>query len=161
PETPERTQHTLTLHIALGAALQVVKGQAALEVEHVYTQARALCQQVGETPELVPVLYGLWRFYLLRSPFDPARELCATLLRLVQGAHDLTLSVIAHYALGLTWFYLGALPAAQMHFDEGRALYTPDQRRAPVFRTGHDPGVACCIGGAWLLWLLGYPAQAL
>ena len=28
------------------------------------TPRRALCQQVGETPELVPVLLGLWRFYL-------------------------------------------------------------------------------------------------
>ena len=64
PETPEHTQHALTLHIALGAALQVTKGHAAPEVEHAYTQAHALCQQVGETPELVPVLFGLWRFYL-------------------------------------------------------------------------------------------------
>src|SRR5262249_48428500 len=56
PETPERTQHAVTLYIALGSALQVTKGHAAPEVEHTYTQARALCQQVGETPELVPVL---------------------------------------------------------------------------------------------------------
>ena len=58
PETPEHTQQALTLYIALGAALQVAKGQAAPEVEHAYTQARALCQQVGETPQLVPVLFG-------------------------------------------------------------------------------------------------------
>ena len=67
PETPEHTQQALTLHIALGGALQVAKGLAAPEVEHAYTQAHALCQQVGETPELAPVLLGLWRFYLLRS----------------------------------------------------------------------------------------------
>ena len=46
-------------YIALGAALQVTKGHAAPEVEHAYTQARAFCQQVGETSQLVPVLYGL------------------------------------------------------------------------------------------------------
>jgi predicted ATPase len=66
PETPERTQQALTLYIALGAALQVTKGNAAPEVEHAYTQARALCQQVGETPQLVPVLFGLLRFYVIR-----------------------------------------------------------------------------------------------
>jgi predicted ATPase len=43
-ETPERTQHALTLHIVLGAALQMAKGNAAPEVEHAYTQAHALCQ---------------------------------------------------------------------------------------------------------------------
>src|SRR5262249_21605683 len=63
PETPAWTQHALTLHSALGAAFQMAKGLAAPEVEHAYTQAYALCQQVGETPELAPVLYGLWRFY--------------------------------------------------------------------------------------------------
>jgi predicted ATPase len=63
PETPEHTQQALTLYLGLGAALHVTKGQAAPEVEHAYTQARALCQQVGETPELVPVLLGLWRYY--------------------------------------------------------------------------------------------------
>src|SRR5437879_3292426 len=32
PETPEHTQHALTLYIALGAALQMAKGNAAPEV---------------------------------------------------------------------------------------------------------------------------------
>src|SRR5207245_3266476 len=84
-------------------------------VEHAYTQARALCQQVGETPELVPVLFGLWRFYVTRPQLHTARELGETLLRLAQRAHDPALAVIAHYALGATWFYLAALPAARQH----------------------------------------------
>ena len=157
PETPEHTQQALTLHIALGAALQMAKGHAAPEVEHAYTQARALCQQVGETPELVPVLFGLWRFYTARPQLHTARELGETLLRLAQRADDPALAVIAHYALGVTWFCLGALPAARQHLEEGIARYTPDQRRAPVFRMGHDPGVACRAYAALTLWLLGYP----
>jgi class 3 adenylate cyclase len=52
-ETPARTQQALTLHIALGVALQMAKGLGVPEVEHAYTQARTLCQQVGETPQLV------------------------------------------------------------------------------------------------------------
>ena len=143
PETPERTQQSLTLHIALGAAVLVTKGYAAPEVEHAYTQARALCQQMGEPPELVLILFGLWRFYLTRTQFHTARELGETLLRLAQQAHDPALSVVAHYALGVTWLCLGALPAAREHLEDGSTRYTPDQRRAPVFRIGHDPGVGC------------------
>jgi predicted ATPase len=161
PETPERTQHAVTLYIALGAALQVAKGQAAPEVERAYTQAYALCQQVGETPEFVRVLLGLWRFYIARPQLHTARELGETLLRLAQQAHDPALAVVAHYALGDTWCCLGALPAARQHLEAGIALYTPDQRRALVFRMGVDPGVACRSYAAWTLWLLGYPAQAL
>jgi TOMM system kinase/cyclase fusion protein len=161
PETPEHTQHALTLHIALGAALQMAKGLAAPEVEHAYTQARALCQQVGETPELVPVLFGLWRFYLVRSQLHTARELGDTLLRLARHADDPALAVLAHYALGFTWFNLGALPVARQHLEEAIARYTPDQHRAPIFRIGQDPGVGCRAYAARTLWLLGYPAQAL
>jgi class 3 adenylate cyclase/predicted ATPase len=161
PETPEHTQHALTMHIALGAALQVTKGFSASEVEHAYTQARALCQQVGETPALVPVLLGLWRFYLNRPQLHTARELGDTLLRLAQQAHDPPFSVLAHYALGVTWLWLGAFPAALQHLEEGITRYTPDQRRAPVFRMGQDPGVVCRADAALILWLLGYPEQAL
>jgi class 3 adenylate cyclase/predicted ATPase len=161
PETPERIQQALTLHIALGAALLVTKGQAAPEVEHAYTQARTLCQQAGETPELVPVLYGLWWFYMVRSQLHTARELGETLLRLAQQAHDPALSVAAHYALGFTWLNFGVLPVARRHLEDGIARYTAAQRHAPVFRIGQDLGVACRANTARALWLLGYPDQAL
>jgi predicted ATPase len=161
PETPARTKQSLTLHIALGVALQIAKGHAAPEVEHAYNQAYALCQQVGETPELVPVLFGLWRFHNVRSQWHTARELVGTLLHLAQRAHDPALAVIAYYASGYTSFCLGALPAARQHLEEGIALYTPDQRRTPTFRTGQDPGVSCRAYVAGTLWLLGYPEQAL
>jgi predicted ATPase len=90
-----------------------------------------------------------------------ARELGETLLRLAQRTDDPALAVIAHCALGSTWLWLGALPAARQHLEEGIARYTPDQRRAPVFRIGQDPGVACRANAARTLWLLGYPEQAL
>jgi predicted ATPase len=139
----------------------MTKGRAAPEVEHAYTQAYALCQQVGETPELVPVLFGLWRFYVNRPQLHTARELGETLLRLAQRAHDPALAVVAHTALGWTWFCLGALPAARQHLEAGIARYTPDQRRTPMFRMGPDPGVGCRLYAALTLWALGYPEQAL
>jgi predicted ATPase len=161
PETPERTQHALHLYITLGAALLVTKGHPAPEVEHAYTQAYALCQQVGETPELVPILFGLWGFYTMRPQLHTARELGDTMLRLARAADDPTLAVIAHWALGLTWLWLGALPVARQHLEEAIARYTLDQRRVMVLRTGRDPGVACRHLVALALGLLGYPAQAL
>ena len=161
PEAAARTQHALPLYSALGAALTMTHGQAAPEVEHAYTQAYALCQQVGETPELVPVLYGLWRFYVQRSQLHTARALGDTLLRLAHRADDAALLVLAHYALGVTWFFLGAVPAARRHLEDGLARYTPDQHRAQVLRMGVDPGMNSHLYAAMTLWVLGYPAQAL
>jgi predicted ATPase len=161
PETPDFRQQALTLYIGLGAALQMAKGLAAPEVEQAYTQAYALCQQVGETPALVPVLFGLWRFYLVRSQLHTAREIGETLLRLAQRADDPALAVIAPYTLGATWCWLGTFPAARQHCEEGITRYTPAQHRARLFRMGQDPGVACRAVVAQALWLLGYPDQAL
>ena len=161
PETPARTQHALTLHLALGAALLMTTGHAAPEVEHTYTQARALCQQMDATPELVPALFDLWRFYIARPQLQIARELGETLLGLAQPADDPALAVLAHYAMGSTWLRLGALPAARRQLEAGIARATPDPHRAPGGRMVHELGVACRVNAAQTLWLLGYPEQAL
>ena len=65
PDTPERAQHELRLQTTLGPALIATRGQGASEVRQAYARARELCQQVGETPHLFPVLFGLAAFYHL------------------------------------------------------------------------------------------------
>jgi predicted ATPase len=161
PETPEHTQQALTLYLALGTALQITRGQSAPEVEQAYTQAYALCQRVGETPELGPVLFGLWRYYLVQSQLHTAREIGETLLRLMQRAPNPMLAVSTHYALGVTWLYLGVLPMARTHLEAGIAHYRSGQRRTLMSGMGNNPGVGCHANAARALWLLGYPAQAL
>jgi predicted ATPase len=153
PETPERTQHAVTLYIGLGTALRMTKGQAAPETEHAYTQAYALCQQAGETPQLAQALLGLWRFYNARAQLHTAREIGETLLRLAQRTHDPVLAFLAHYALGATWFYLGAFPAARQHLEAGIAHFTPDQMRQEPWGVYH-------LYAATALWFLGYLEQA-
>src|SRR5439155_3964285 len=59
PDPPERVQQELTLHLTMGVPLIATKGYATSEVERAYTRARELCQQVGETPQLFSVLFGL------------------------------------------------------------------------------------------------------
>jgi hypothetical protein len=59
PETIERIKQELELQTLLGPVLVATKGNAAPEVEGVYARARELCQKLGETPELFPVLFGL------------------------------------------------------------------------------------------------------
>ena len=58
PDTAEHTQQELALQVALGPALLVTKGHAALELEQPYTQARELCQQHGERPRVLPGAAG-------------------------------------------------------------------------------------------------------
>jgi TOMM system kinase/cyclase fusion protein len=161
PDTPERTQQELDLQIALGPALMATKGQAAPEVEQAYARARVLCQQVGETPQLFPALWGLASYYLMKPELQTSRELGEQMLRLALRAQDRALLLEAHRSLGTTLFESGALVEAQAHLEQGMALYHPQQHRAHTVRYGRDPGVVCLSYGAHTRWLLGYPDQAL
>jgi len=161
PETAERIQRELLLETTLGPALMITKGFAAPEVEHAYARARALCQRVGETPQLFSVLRGLWQFYNGRGAYQTARELGEQCLQLAQQEDDTAHLVEAHHTLWTTRFLLGELPLAHTHLEQGLALYDPEQHRTLALLYGHDPGV-CCRGVAGIvLWLLGYPDQAL
>ena len=161
PETLARQQQELLLQLALGTATLTVRGYAAPEVEAAYTRARVLCQQLGDTQDVFPVLYGLYQFSHVRADLSLARQLGEDLLDLAAQRDETPLSVIAHMALGGTSYNLGKLLSARRHVEEGIALYTPAQRSSPLFRAGQDPGVSCHIFAAMTLWSLGYPDQAL
>jgi predicted ATPase len=74
PDTSERARHELQLHLALGAPLIAVAGQAAPEVEQVYAWAYTLCGHVEQTDQLLPVLAGLRRFYAVRAAHHAVME---------------------------------------------------------------------------------------
>ncbi|HKA52847.1 MAG TPA: tetratricopeptide repeat protein, partial [Candidatus Binatia bacterium] len=161
PNSPARTQYELSLQLALGAPLAATKSPASPEVERAFTRARELCEQVGETAQLFPALWGLWVFCLVRPELPRARELGEHCLTLAQSGHDPALRLEAHYALGITLLWLGEVARAQEHFEQALALYTPSQHHSLASRYGgYDPGLACLIDMAWILWLLGYQDQA-
>jgi predicted ATPase len=158
--TPERLQQEIALQIALSAPLIAAKGYTAPELENIYTRARELCQQLGQTPQLFPVLFRLRSFYLVRAELQIAHELGEQLVSLAQSVQDPALLLEAHYALGAALFYLGEFAPAQDHFERMIAIYNPQQYRSHAFLYGQDPGVAALFYAAWSLWYLGYPDQA-
>jgi predicted ATPase/class 3 adenylate cyclase len=160
PETPARAQRELDLQIVLGPAWMATKGFAAPEVERTYARARVLCQQVGETPQLFPTLWGLCRFYANRGALSTARELGEQLYRLAQRAAEPTHLLEAHDALGATLGHLGEYATAQMHAEQGITLADPTVQRALVLRHEVVPRVRCLALASQTLWCLGYPAQA-
>ena len=131
PETLARHQQELPLQTALGAASLMVRGHTATEVETAYTRARVLCQQLGDTQDMLPVLFGLWRFCVMRADYAMARQLGEELLGLPERSDELPLRVFPHYAAGFTCFCLGELLPARSHLEEGIAHYNPAQRRGP------------------------------
>ena len=162
PDTPERAQHELSLQTTLGRALMATKGYAAPEVGAVYHRTRELCQQVGETPRLFPVLGGLYTFYVVRAEHKTALELAEQRFRLAQSVQDSALLMRAHYSLGASLFAAGAFAPARDHQEQGLALYNSQQHRSnlELFFPFHL-GASFRSSISWTLWYLGYPQQAL
>jgi predicted ATPase len=161
PDTPERARQELTLLVSIGAPLSAAKGYSAPEVEKAYARARDLCRQVGEAPELFPVLFGLSALYVVRAEHRTARELDEQLLGLADRARDPGLLVAAHFALGITSTLLGEPATARQQLDQAVALYEPERHRSHAFIYGQDTGVVSLSWAAVALWHLGYPDQAL
>ena len=160
PDTPERAQQELTLQIALGAPLMATKGFAAPEVESVYTRARELCQQVGETPQLFPVLWGCGCFISCGGSYQTAARAGRAAPQLGSERARPCSSLEAHLALGDTLFCLGEFASARAHLEQGIALYDPQQHHSLPFSMGRTLGVLPLLCGLDPV-VLGYPDQAL
>ena len=161
PATPERIQQELTFHLAMGSPLAILKGDTAPEVQHVYTRASELAQQIGDSRQRFSVLVGLWRVHFSQGRLQRARELGEQCFILAQRLQDQGALQQAYLALGSTSIHIGELRAAHVHLEHGIALYDPHRGRQLAFSRGTDPGVICLSRQSWILWMLGYAEQAL
>ena len=147
------------MQTSLGTVLMVTEGPGALEVEQTYARALALCRQIGESPQLLPVLGGLWRFYIVRAQLQTGRELAEQLLSLAQAQDAPALLMQAHSTYGQLMLSLGEFATGHRHLEQSFALYERQPDRAGLFAL--DPGVFCLSYTALALWFLGYPEQSL
>ena len=162
PDGKQTIEKAINIRVDLGPTLISMKGFGATEVEQNYTRARVLCEQLGETPQIFPVLWGLARMHDVRGELRVGRELGGQLFTIAQRAQDPALLLEAHHTLWATLTILGELTSAWTHMEQGFALYDPHKHKHHAFLYGgHDPGVCCGGHAADVLGLLGYPDQAL
>jgi predicted ATPase len=159
PETPERTQRALVLHIVLSTSLTATHGSAAPETGAAYRRAHALSEQVGDPEQAFAALRGLALFRILRGELTPARALGEQLLRQTHYSCQPALRLEAHRTLGGALLWQGEVVGARVHFEQSLALYEP-QHRVYTFYYGVDSGVSSRTLLALALWVLGYPDQA-
>jgi predicted ATPase len=129
-------------------------------VGHVWTRARELCEQVGDTAQLSEVLLGLWVFHGVRGELHTTQEIGEQLLRLARREHDDFLLFSAHFIMGWALFFRGELVPARANFERAMALYDPQQHSDRALVGVHDSVVLCLSYLAWSLIVLGYPDQA-
>jgi predicted ATPase len=131
-----------------------------MEVEHVFSRARELCSQIGNTAHHCQALIGLFVFYEFRGALRIAHELTQELLALAQNQHETVFLLRAYSCGGQTFWLLGDLASARTTFEQGIAVYDPRRHKPQVLGTWQDSGVTCLSFMALVLWLQGYPDRA-
>ena len=160
PMGPERVQGELGLLITLGPILMATKGFADPQVSLTYRQAREICQTIGDTPQIVPVLFGLWAFHVVRGNLGIARDLAEQIQRLLQGSDDTGILLEARLASGVTLYFLGELASARAELEAALTLYNPAKHRVHAQLFGQEPGMASHLYLASVLAVAGESAAA-
>jgi class 3 adenylate cyclase/tetratricopeptide (TPR) repeat protein len=160
-ESPEKIQLELAMLTQRGMALIATKGFGAKEVGSSFQRAEQICQLIGETPLLFPVLWGLWVFSLVRSNLEESIEHADQMLRLAKVAEDPNMWIEGHFTRANSLFWLGRLQEAKDHADSARQLYDREQHSTNILLYGQDPGVSTLCYTSYIYWALGYPEQAL
>jgi predicted ATPase len=161
PDTPERARQELSLRLALGVPLPAVEGYGAPEVGRVYDRAYELCQHLGETPKLFPVLCLLCTYYTSRGDYEKSLEILEHCLDLARQSGDPVEEAVAHGLHGVPLLSLGELTRARAHLEHAIRFYDPKEHSDLAFIYGLDLGVMSLSLMSLTLWQLGYPERAM
>lgn len=159
-EEPGRSETELVLRASLGAPLLNLRGFGSTDVEKTYARALDLCQSLGETPQLFPVLMGLEAYYSSSGQLPRAFELAEQVMHLAERVDDRVMRLEGHHALGCDLLRLARVTDAEEHLEAAIALTRPEEANEAYRLTGHDPKTCCQTQLAVAKYYLGRPDEA-
>lgn len=156
----ERLTRELALDIMLGFALSVTKGYAAKETGESFNKAHKICQQLGDNPQLFPIIWGLELYYTVKAQYQISRQYTEKLLRMAQASQNPMELIAAHYALGVTLQFLGEIAIGHQHLEKSILLHEIEKSNIYSIMYGLDPGIYSRFALIRSLLIMGYSQQA-
>ena len=161
-QTPQRDRLELNLEIVRGTAYRAVKGFASSEAERSFARASAICMRLDDIPRLIDARRGLFSCYYARGALALAREQGNEVSAAGQNdgrcrapeCSDIGCSAASCFGRANTRPH-GANSRRPLH-STIRMCNVPTTLALQI-----DPGANALLHLSWLLWILGYPEQAL
>jgi predicted ATPase len=162
PETRERKQLGLDIHVTLTAALMAGKGYADPEAVAALERANRLVTETAAvgTPVHFSILWGLYVSNLNAGAIAASLEHATNFLSVAQSQPSSGPLVVGHSILALSLMRSGDYRAALAHFETAASFYRPDEHSDFALRYGQDIGVSAFVFLSWALWHCGYPDQS-
>lgn len=150
----------MKLNAALGAALQYAHGPT-VQAGRVWTRALALAEQLGDGEYQLRALWGLSVYHTYVGEHRIALDLAARFREVAgdQGDRAAQLSVDRMSATALR--YLGEQDQARRYLDRMLGQYVSPVHRSHIARFQLDQRAAALGTLSNVLWLQGYPDQAM
>ena len=162
PPSEKRDRLELEILIAQAIPYTLTKGYAAPEVEAVYKRATETSARLPLEIQSFAVIYGFWRFYLLRGDYSNAMALSQQLLQLASVRKDAAMDVTSNRAAGSTRFYMARYEEALQHLGRTAGIYPDEElRRAILSYDVVDPWVVNTAYSGMSLWISGRPTEAI
>jgi predicted ATPase len=150
----------LQLCSALGASLMYTKGPVP-ETAGAWTTAIEMAQTLDDTEYQLRALWGLFAYRISSGEYLAARALAQTFCSLASNGADPADRVIGDGMTGIVLHHLGDQTSARRHLECQVNRYVAPDRRSHTVRFLFDQRVTGRIFLARILWLQGFPDQAM
>ncbi|MCL4801451.1 MAG: AAA family ATPase [Burkholderiales bacterium] len=127
PPSGARTRRARGAHLALGSVYAEHRGFSSPESGAAYRTALGLCRELGDVPEIFPVLAGVGSYEITRANFAQCRALAEECLTRAGAQQAVPMLVMGHLLLGGTLFLTAEFAAARSELEEAIRLYEQDQ----------------------------------
>jgi predicted ATPase/DNA-binding winged helix-turn-helix (wHTH) protein len=160
PETDRDSHCEMQLEAALGLALFHTKGSTR-KTGAAWTRALAIAERLQNTEYQLRALWGLWSYRMTSGEYRVALPFAHRFRRLAAKQPDPADRLIADRMIGATLRYTGDLINARRHIEHMLDRYVDPLHRSHRIRFVWDQRAAGEIILAVLLWLQGFPDQAM
>jgi predicted ATPase/DNA-binding winged helix-turn-helix (wHTH) protein len=149
----------MKLRTALGTTLLHTRGPLP-QVKLAWTKALQLAERLGDTEYQLRCLWGLCDYHTWTGDHRSALAIANNLRAVAIDKKDLAAGVNVDRQAGTALRYLGDLAEARQQLERMISRYIPPVVRSDIARFQLDPRLAARGTLANVLWLQGYPDQA-
>ncbi len=161
PEGEARDRQELAAQSALGTSLISVHGYAAPETGAAYTRARQLSQRLGDRRGIYATLGGEFSYYFVRADPVMMRQLTHEAKSIADALSDDSLRQVERRLIGLGGMHFGDFAGSRAALEAIVDSYVVERHRPQPVHYVHDPKIYALAYLAVIVWIQGYPQQAL
>jgi hypothetical protein len=153
-------RRAMQLHAAHGWSLMYTTGTAR-ETGAAWSAALGLARHLGDADYEMRALWGLWAGHMNNGEFQAALSFAEKFGLVASKSADAADLLVGERMLGAALHFLGDQTAARQRIEHVLRHYVLPSRRSHVVRFQFDQRVTARMTHARVLWLQGFPDQAM